>query len=690
MFKNLTLGIKIAVGFGSIILIALMIGVFAVFNMNKVRNDSNRLAYGIVPQFSHATAIENLQREFGYYVVAYGLNYDQEWLRRADAPLQHIKETIAAAETLAHEQELDALSSNVKAIQTGLIEYEQAVNNTETAINQVLSARDEQVIRGEAFATNMANYLASQQQAMIQQIQTFREGRSNNVPTDQADSVDINQTVGDELLIRQDRIATASRIISIGDNIRRLSWSAQASRDTTALQALLPQFVILENALDELIAQTRQEDNLQQLNAARVAANGYRQAIDSVIAANQRAGQAASERIIAHNSVLDVASQLASSADDQARTISIQAADALTNSVRLTIAGLLIAILVGAILALVIARSITGPIKLVITGLTTGADQVASASGEVAQASTSMAEGASEQASSLEETSASLEEMTAMTQQNAENADQAKKLADDARKHAGQGQKSMENMMLTITDIKKSSDDTAKILRTIDEIAFQTNLLALNAAVEAARAGEAGKGFAVVAEEVRALAQRSAQASKTTATMIETSQQNADQGVSVANEVNSILLEILKAVDKVSQFVAEVSAATREQAQGLGQINTAVSQIDQVTQGNAANSEEAAAASEEMSAQAEQMREMVLSLAAMVGKVENNSSPVNRNAGNANRRQPSMRNSNADSKRVARQRNDRRNVLIAADTPKTTRNNSMEVAVLDEEDFKEF
>jgi methyl-accepting chemotaxis protein len=238
-------------------------------------------------------------------------------------------------------------------------------------------------------------------------------------------------------------------------------------------------------------------------------------------------------------------------------------------------------------------------------------DQVASASGQISQGAQSLAEGANEQASSLEEVSSSLEEMSSMTKQNANNSNQAKSLAFEARDAANEGDASMKKMAEAIREIKTSSDNTAKIIKTIDDIAFQTNLLALNAAVEAARAGEAGKGFAVVAEEVRNLAMRSAEAAKNTANMIEESVKSATSGVAITEEVEKSLVQIVNRIGKVGDLIADIASASNEQAQGIEQVNTAIAQMNQVTQQNAANSEESASAAEELSSQAGELENMV-------------------------------------------------------------------------------
>ena len=189
---------------------------------------------------------------------------------------------------------------------------------------------------------------------------------------------------------------------------------------------------------------------------------------------------------------------------------------------------------------------------------------------------------------------------------------------EQAKETVDQMARATEELSEAIADIKSSSDETAKIIKTIDEIAFQTNLLALNAAVEAARAGDAGKGFAVVAEEVRNLAQRSAEAAKNTAEMIQSSVKNADNGVQVTERVSSALQQTVENAGKVAQLIGEIATASDEQAQGIDQINSAVSQMDTVTQQNAANSEEGASSAEELSSQAEEMHRIVQDLVGVV------------------------------------------------------------------------
>ncbi|MBS1797156.1 MAG: HAMP domain-containing protein [Acidobacteria bacterium] len=240
-----------------------------------------------------------------------------------------------------------------------------------------------------------------------------------------------------------------------------------------------------------------------------------------------------------------------------------------------------------------------------------GAEQVARAADEISSGSQTLAQGASEQASTLEEVTANLQEISSITGRNTENSQTAQLLSETAMKSAHGGMESMTKLSNAMDRIKNSSDATAKIVKTIEEIAFQTNLLALNAAVEAARAGDAGKGFAVVAEEVRNLAMRSAEAAKNTAQLIEESAANTEEGVKLNGEVFTKLEEINRQIEKVGAVVTEIVESSVQQRSSLSQITVAAEQMNQLTQQTAASSEESASASEELSGQSEEMLNLI-------------------------------------------------------------------------------
>ncbi len=261
---------------------------------------------------------------------------------------------------------------------------------------------------------------------------------------------------------------------------------------------------------------------------------------------------------------------------------------------------------------------ITRPVSRVVAGLKDGAEQVVSAASQVAATSQHLAEGTTEQASTLEETSSALEEMSAMTKQNADHAGQAKAMMAEAHTIVEKVDRHMRDMAEAVGEITRSSEETGKIIKTIDEIAFQTNLLALNAAVEAARAGEAGAGFAVVADEVRNLAMRASEAANNTNSLIENTIKAVRKGNELTGATQEAFKENAEISRKIGELVDEIATASEEQSRGISQVNNAVAEMDKVTQATAANAEESAAAAEELNAQAEQMRVYVEDLVKVV------------------------------------------------------------------------
>lgn len=280
-----------------------------------------------------------------------------------------------------------------------------------------------------------------------------------------------------------------------------------------------------------------------------------------------------------------------------------------------TIAGFILALALGVFSSLKITR----PLYRVIHGLAEGSEHVVSASCQVTAASQKLADGASEQASAIEETSSALEEISSMTRRNADNAGRADTFMAETGRVLDEAKSSMEDLSSAMDEISKAGEETQKIIKTIDEIAFQTNLLALNAAVEAARAGEAGAGFAVVADEVRNLAMRAAEAARHTAGLIEGTVQKVGIGVEIVTRAAGAFDKVAGGARKAGDLVGEITAASKEQSQGIEQINQAVADMDKVTQQNAATAEESASAAEEMNSRAKDMKTYVTELSAIVG-----------------------------------------------------------------------
>ncbi|MCC6491193.1 MAG: MCP four helix bundle domain-containing protein [Candidatus Hydrogenedentes bacterium] len=613
MFKNMKLGTKIGVGFGVLILIVLALGCVAVFSMLGVKTTAVNLAEKYVPEVEIANEVERNSLLTMYEARGYAFTTEETFLEGARTNLESVKKSIKDALSHADSENLPKLREHASTAEKEALAYESLLNDTVTSIANMDEEQKTRLKVANTYMQACTDFLQGQLKTLDEELATALQSSAAAADGTQA-AVTLQS-----LQERVKKTVLCNEVINLGNSIRMDVWQSTAMRDPELFKAAKARFADIYAKLDELKAITRQEANLKQIEDCRAAGQAYEGSMDRFLAAWYSREDLNKRRNEAGNLVLQAAQTVAELGMTNTEDGANEASQSLSLASTTVIIGLVVGVVVSIILAFLITRSITGPIRRIIEGLTTGSDQTASAAGQVAQSSQSMAEGASEQASSLEETSASLEEMTSMTKQNADNAAQAKNLAAAANASADKGAESMGKMSQAIDDIKKSSDETAKIIKTIDEIAFQTNLLALNAAVEAARAGDAGKGFAVVAEEVRNLAQRSAEAARNTSSMIEGSVKNAENGVQISREVAEALNEIAEAARKVNSLVAEIAVASNEQSQGIEQVNTAVAQMDQVTQRNAASSEESASAAEELSAQAEEMRRMVNELRLMVG-----------------------------------------------------------------------
>ena len=606
------LGTKLYLGFSSLVVIAMLLGGMAVWKMSGVKHDATAMAVDYMPAVLAANNVERESLKTMYEMRGYAYTEQAGFLTKTRENLADVKKGLEAAKALAVKSgdTLNFLKLASEKAATKALEYEQLANQTVTiteALNKDRAAMDK---AAQDYMKVCYEYLADQNQKLQDALSVTNKTAGAGQATAGVNIVEVED--------RLKKLNSANDVVDLGNAIRIGNFKAQAERDPVLFQETQKKFIQVNQKLDELKAITKQEMNLKQIAECRAAGQAYNDAMTSFLKnwlAREDLGQ---KRGVAGDAVLAEAMTTATGSADTTGKMASSAAGALSNASTTMIAGLCIALITGILLAYFLTRSITKPIKTVADALASGAEQTTSAAGQVSSASQSLAEGASEQAASLEETSSSLEEMSSMTKRNAESANKVKDLGSQARQAGDAAMSEMHSMSSAMNDIKASSDDIAKIIKTIDEIAFQTNILALNAAVEAARAGEAGAGFAVVADEVRNLAQRCAQAAKETATKIEDSVKKSTNGVQISALVAKSLEEIVNKARQVDELAGEVATASAEQSQGIEQVNTAVTQMDKVTQSNAANAEESASAAEELNAQAEAMKEAVNDLLTLI------------------------------------------------------------------------
>jgi methyl-accepting chemotaxis protein len=599
MFQNMRLSLKIAAGFALVLALALVLGALAVWNMRNVQTLSINLAREYVPEVSVANNLERYSLDTMYEMRGFLMSHDKHYLQEEQKNLQEVKKYIDEAKRLAaRSPELVKLKEGGISTEAKVIEYERLVNETiarNEEISKIHQAMDE--VAGK-FMKSAGEYETRQKNEFKVEI--------------------YNATDLGKLLLLQVKLDTIKEIVDLGNSVKISNFKFQTLGDPKIIEDALQLFEEMEKKLNALKSKTVVDLDRDDLEEIAVAASSYKQSIIGYLE-NWRALQELGKKLGAvGDEIVATAKATALAGMGQANEMADTAASSLSRSAFVVIAGLAAVIIIGIVMAFIMTNGITRPILRVVVGLSEGAGKVSEASGQVSSASQELAEGAAEQAAAIEETSSSLEQMASMTKQNAENAKEANQLMNGTKETVSRASQSMDLLTTSMGEISKASEETSKIVKTIDEIAFQTNLLALNAAVEAARAGEAGAGFAVVADEVRNLAMRAAEAAKSTSILIEGTMKRVREGSELVAKTDGEFRRVAESVSKSGGLIGEISAASNEQAQGIEQVNRAVSGMDKTVQKNASSAEESASASEEMSAQARRLKEFVAGLVALI------------------------------------------------------------------------
>jgi len=595
------LGTKIILGFVATCLIFVVLSCYIVYALSSVKEGSANLESSVMPTYSSAADTQYAVAIQALFTVDYNYSSNPGSLERASEYGETVQKNLNDLRGRMNDEAIRGNRQVVDLIQSLTRNYDEFLKIN--AILPGLLGRIGQTV--EEVTRSYNQFIEGMGQLREDQARMLQKALNDDEPNS-------------EITRLVDRVDALADVETFAGEFMMAMQRGMLTRDLNNFDAALVAGGEIEKILRKLISETRDEAQKQRITELLNVAGVAGKSVEQLKLVGGENNSTTAQRAEIRDNTLRNARELGEAMHSMTMAVTDDALKSVNQVIISLFVGVLVALVISLILAVLITRGITRPVNHLIEVLSDGAQEVDNASGQLSIASNTLAEGATENAASLEETSAALEELSSMTKRNADNAMEANALMTQATEAVKKADGSMTGVITAMEEISVSGNEIGKIIKTIDEIAFQTNLLALNAAVEAARAGEAGAGFAVVADEVRNLAIRSADAAKNTADLIASTISNINSGSEMVNTTAENFKTVEEQSSKVAELLSEVSEASREQSQGIGQITTAMTEMDKVTQSNAASAEESASAAGQLSLQAGNLLEAVAGLNGLV------------------------------------------------------------------------